>query len=246
MDRSLATAPPAAPFAPLATPPLPTRRAIVWLRDALRVLRRAPVRILLLAFAPILFEAACQMLPQVGIVLSKLLTPLAGAYALALLDRRMRHGAFGPAAALRTWAPRVPALLGVALAFVVVFAVQVATAAALAGPANAWALATGAVADLHMQRAQLAIVLAAGCVPGLALTYVLPRVLFDGLGPVEAIVDNARVLARTWKPVLALTGASTAMVAAVVAWPWILLLLLPMGFTVGYAMYRDVFHAPVD
>lgn len=58
---------------------LPASRAALWLRDAWRVYRRAPVRILLLSLLPIAFEALCQAVPGAGVLLSKALTPLVSA-----------------------------------------------------------------------------------------------------------------------------------------------------------------------
>ncbi|GAB2504118.1 DUF2189 domain-containing protein [Lysobacter humi (ex Lee et al. 2017)] len=247
MDRSLAasfTSPVTLAVNPDAV--LPAARALQWLRAGVRILRIAPLRIVLLALAPILLEALCQMLPSAGVVLSKLLTPVAAAAMLVLLDRRVRHGGFAPAVALRHWIERLPAVATVALFSTGVFAVQLAVAAVLAGVPNAVALASGAVADLHMTRLQMALVLASGCLPAVALTFVMPRVLFDGLGAVAAMIDNARAVARAWKPVGVIMLLSAVLVGGLVVWPALLLVVLPMGLTVGYAMYRDVFDAPTD
>lgn len=234
-----------APSTP-STPSVPATRLLLWLGDAVRMLRAAPLRILLLAFAPILFEALCQALPHVGIVLSKLLTPLAGGFALMLLHGRVRHGAFAPVAALRTCIARSAAMAGVAALSALVFVVQLGVAAAVAGGDQALAIASGDMAALCMSRSQLALMLASGLVPGLALMTVTPRVLLGARGLRDALADNAAALLRAWKPVGLAMLLTAAMLAALPWQPAILLLLVPFGLTVGYAMYRDLFPDACD
>lgn len=247
MDPVIALYAPTAPrLSTASTALIPAARSLDWLRGGWRVLRLAPLPIVLLAFVPILVEILCQMLPHVGIVLSKWATPMAAALLWVLVDRRVRHGAFGVTGALHRWRLRWPALAVASLLGLGVFVIQLGVAAALAGPEQAWAIATGAVEDLHMSRAQLALMMASGVLPGLALMTVQPRILLDGRGVREAIVDNARVLLRAWKPVGLFTLASMGLVAAVMWWPVVLLALPPSGLAVGYAMYRDLYPAPVE
>lgn len=231
---------------PLAATTLPAARFRHWLGTAWIVFRRAPLRIGLLAFVPVLFEGLCQLLPDVGIVLSKLLTPLAGALALVLLDRRVRHGVFEVRGALRLWGARLPALPGVVALCAGVFLVQLGVVAVLAGPDQAVAIATGAMHELRMSRVQIGLMLAAGLVPGLALLTVMPRVVLDARGVAAAMADNAQALRRAWKPVALSMLVTGGMLAALPWWPWLLLVLLPFGLTVGYAMYRDLFPASTD
>lgn len=225
----------------LPTPRYPATHAATWLQAGWRIFRHAPVRITLLSLMPIVFEALCQVLPGAGILLSKLLTPLVSALALVMLDARIRRGAFGTSRALGVWRSRLPALVGVGLACAVVFVFQLAIAAALAGPAQALALALGDMQSLTMSRPQMALVLASGMLPGLALLYVIPRVALDGVGVIAALGDNARMLMLTWRPALLLSLATAVMVGGLLWQPWLLAVLLPGGFVVGYAMYRDVF-----
>lgn len=226
---------------PMPAPRYPARHAATWLRGGWQLFRRAPVRIMMLSLMPIVFEALCQAVPGAGILLSKLLTPLLSALALLMLDQRIRHGAFGVPAAIATWRSRLPSLLGLGVACLVVFVFQMALAAALAGPAQAMALALGDMAALRMSRPQMALVLASGMLPGLALLYVIPRVALDGVGILAALGDNARMLMLTWRPALLLSLATALLVGGLLWQPWLLAILLPGGFVVGYAMYRDVF-----
>lgn len=227
--------------APLSSSPVPTARAGLWLREGWRLFRHAPVRITLLSITPVLFEALCQALPGAGILLSKLLTPCVSVLALLMLDQRIRYGAFAPSRAFAVWRTRLRALPGLGLACLVVFGFQVALAATLAGHAQALALALGDMQSLAMSRPQMALVLASGMLPGLALLYVIPRVALDGVGIRAALGDNARMLMLTWRPALLLSLATALLVGGLLWQPWLLAILLPGGLVVGYAMYRDVF-----
>lgn len=213
-----------------------------WLRDGWQVFRLAPARITLLAVVPILFEAACQSVPGAGVLLSKLLTPGVSALALVMLDRRVRTGTFSLRSSFALWRPRTAALLGLGIACLGVFGVQVAVAAALAGQAQAAALAMGDMQALTMSRPHLALVLASGLVPALALLYVSPRIALDGVGVIAALMENARMLMLTWRPAVLLMLVTASLVGALLWQPWLLAILLPGGFVVGYAMYRDVFQ----
>lgn len=226
-----------------ARPRLPAMHAAAWLRDGWRVFRRAPLRIVLLSLLPILFEALCQAVPVVGMPASKALTPLVSAWALLMLDRRVRHGAFAPAATACGWFARRGALAAVALLGLAVFAVQLGVAALIAGPGAALALGTGDVAALGMDRGQVAMVLASGMLPALGVVYAVPRIVLDSVAPAAALAENLRLLRDAWRPVAAVMLAMAALVAGVVWQPWILLVLLPGGFVLGYAMVRDAFPA---
>lgn len=224
-------------------PVLPATHAATWLREAWRLLRRAPLRMLVLSLLPIAFEALCQAIPVAGILLSKAATPLVSAWTLLMLDRYVRHGAFAPARAARTWRSRGTALAGVALLGLAVFGLQLAMAAAVAGGGAALALATGNIAGLGMDRAQIALVLASGMLPAMALVYAVPRIVLDGLAPTAALSENLRVLRQAWRPVGLVTLAMAALVAGLVWQPLLLLVLLPGGFALGYAIVRDAFPA---
>jgi hypothetical protein len=226
-------------FIPVSTP---DRRARMrdWLRDGARLWRAHPFGVLGLALAPIVFEGLCQLVPDAGIVVSKLLTPLVSAWALVALDARVRHSGYAPLASWRQVLRRGRPLLGLVLVALGVFAFQCAVAALLGGPAQAVALASGDMAALTLDRVQVALVLASGALPGMALMFAFPRVLFDGMDVRAALVDNARLVRRHARAVIQIGLLSAALVGGVVFAPWLLLILLPMALCTGYAAYRDV------
>lgn len=221
------------------------RASLRWLADAARLFRRAPFALFVLALLPIAFEAICQAVPVVGIVGSKLLTPFVSAWAFVLLDRKARHDAFAMREATRYWRAQLPGVAGIALFAAGVFGVQLAVAALLGSAEQAAAIAFGQVAALDLSRAQLALVLVSGLIVTAPLTFVVPRVLFDRVGLHAAIRESIHVAARHWRPVLVLTTLLAGLLAAAMWWPWLLLVLLPLGLCAGYAAYRDVFDARI-
>lgn len=217
-----------------------------WLRDGARLWRAHPIGVLGLALAPIVFEALCQLVPGTGIVASKLLTPFTSAWALVMLDARVRRGAYAPIASGRHMIRRAPALSGLIVVALGVFAFQCAVAAALGGAAQGIALASGDLAALTFDRTQFALVLASGALPGMALMFAFPRVLFDAMDVRAALIDNARLLRRHARAAASISLLGAAFVGGAVFAPWLLLFLLPMGLCTGYAAYRDVDRHDVD
>ncbi len=212
-----------------------------WCALGWRIFRMAPVRMWLLALIPILFEALMQLIPMMGIGLSKFLTPAISAWVLVMLDCRVRGHGFAPAASASRTVVRWRQVAALAIASLAVFAVQLSTAALLGGQAQPIALATGDIAGMGYSRAQMACILASGMVPMLFLFFVGPRMMLDGLRLGPAIVENARLLPRCWRPMV-LYSALMAIVLAGLLWiPVMLLLILPAGLCIGYAAYRDVF-----
>lgn len=221
-------------------------RALRWLIAGMRLWRRMPFALFALALLPVAFEALCQAAPVVGIVVSKLLTPLVSAWALAMLDQKARYGAFAARAVSRRWAERLPALAGVAALTAGVFAFQLGVAASLGGMAQAVALALGRMDAIELSRAQIALVLASGLLSSAPLMFLLPRVLLDGIGVIEAVRESASCVWRYRRPAGLLIGFTAALIAAMPWWPWVLIVLLPLGLCVGYATYRDVFDPAVE
>ncbi len=216
-----------------------------WLGDGWHVFRRAPVRLLLLSLLPILVEGLLQLVPLVGVVVSKLLTPLAAAWIWYLMDARVRSGRFAPKASTVRWLGRLPVALQWAMIALAVFGFQLLVAGLMGGTDTAKALATADVAGLNLDRLQLAWVLASGILVATPLMFVLPLVLLDEIAIGAAMVHSLRAVLAYWKPVVLLTALTTAILMGVVWMPLLLLVLLPFGMTVGYVAYRDVFHDAV-
>jgi hypothetical protein len=218
----------------------PARRFLHWCVQAWLMLRRAPVRFALLCLVPMLAEVVIQLsIPVAGVVASKLLVPLFSATCLLLTDQKARQGSFGTGQALRRLAAVRGRLAWVAVASALVFAWQVLVAWAIAGPAAAQALVVFDPATAgRLGRGTVAVVLASGMLPAALLVTTIPRIVLDGVAPIEALRGNLQWAGRAWRPLAVYLLACAALVAGVVHAAWLLLVLLPFGY-VGYWLYRD-------
>lgn len=213
-----------------------------WLRRGWALFRAAPVRGCLLALLPIVFEALIQAIPVAGILLSKLLVPLASTWVLALLHRRATSGSWRMRSATERWRQRLPALLRLAVVLsVVVFGFQMLVLAALAGTEQAMAVTLREFGALQLSRWQVAGMLVSGLLPAIVLMFVPGQVLFSGRSVVQAFSESVCALVRYRVSVLALAALTAAVLASVAWMPVVLLLYLPFGLYVGYAAWEDVF-----
>ena len=221
----------------------PTGRLLHWLSRSAGMLRRAPLRLFLLALLPMLVELMLQLgVPVVGVVVSKLVVPLVSMWALLMLDQFVRDGRFAPLQAGRRLRARPATVAVLALLSAVVFAGQVAMAGVLAGPAAAGAFALGdsAVLAATVTRLQIALVLASGLPLGMLLLTTVPRALLDGMPVLVALRDNLRLLREAWRPLCAYLLLNAVLLFALPYQPYLLLPLLLLGY-VSYWVYRDAF-----
>lgn len=196
---------------------------------------------MLLSLLPLLVEGCMQLIPVAGVILSKLLVPLIGAWVLALIDRLARTGTFSVGAATALLSSRSLPLLMLSVVFLAVFFLQVLFAALLGGVDQGLALATGEVLSLRFSRVQMACILVSGLLPGTLLGFASPRVLFDRRGVAQGISDSVGAVLCYWRPVLAYSLVVAALVAGLLWMPWLLLVLCPLSTCIGYVAYRDVF-----
>jgi hypothetical protein len=222
------------------------RTALQWWARGLDFWKRAPLRITLWSLLPLVVEALLQAVPDVGIVASKLLTPMASVLVYLAFDGIYRKHALGArnlAASLRQIG--VGGMLGLALVTFSIYVVQVFVGYLVYGaPALDVALLgrTEAQAELLNQRFLLVLVLA-GLVPGVLLLFVTPLVALDRQSPMRAAsISIATML--TSPAAYGVTFLLTAvLVAAAITWGRgiALLVLVPWVSAVHFVAYRDVF-----
>lgn len=211
-------------------------RAWHWLTQGLGLWRGAFWQGLLLALLPLIFEGLLQLLPAVGIVLSKLLTPLLGALALWWLHRRCQGAGGLPVYGLPGW----PVAVAVMLLGLFVFAWQTAVLALLAGPGSALSLLQGDMAALAGLRWPLALMLASGMLPAALLGLMSMQMVLGGHSLQVAWRWNWSVVKRCWQPLLVWHVGLALLLFSLLWWPWGLLLLAPLGLHGGYAMWCDI------
>jgi hypothetical protein len=234
---------PSQSLASTCVPSLPAVRALHWCLGGLRLWRRAPLRLLLLSLAPLVLELLLQVIPGVGILLSKLLVPIVGAGLFMAMDELarggtvrtsallegLRHGRFGPLA-----------LTSVLL--LAIFATQVLVAATVYGGSVLGVLVGARVAEFGDLVFQLVLILP-GLLPATLLMLVIPLVLFEGVGPGRAALLSVRIVMSS--PAAFGLYALVSMAALAVALllrgvP--LLLFAPWALAANYVAYRDVFR----
>lgn len=228
-------------------PQSPLLRAIGWYRDAFRLWRRAPFRLVGLSLACLVAEALLQLVPLAGTVLSKVLVPMLGAGIWLGLDRLQRGEPLRFACLTAGWRdPRWPALWGLAAAVgLIVFGIQVAGAAVVFGPVVWDSIVLGHLARhpaLQSRSLELVLMLP-GLVPATLLTLAPPLFLFRGDRALAALAGSLRMVTRQAAAFTIALVPQLALFAAALSSPWLmplLLLLLPLGTLVGFAAWRDL------
>jgi len=210
-----------------------------WSGDAWRLLRRAPLRFVLLALLPLVIEAAIQAMPRIGIVLSKCLVPIAGMWVLCMIDAKARGDRFAPGAALRMLVARPLRVVAYVAIALVMFAFQLGAAAIIGGVDQALALATGNVAELHYSRRELALILAAGTLPAALTMFAVPRIALSNDSVGDSLRHGLSLVVRNAKPVAVYTLCTIELTALIVVQPLVALVVLPWFGLIGYTAYRD-------
>jgi len=222
------------------------QQALQWWILGLRLWRRAPLRLTLLCLAPLVVEAVLQVIPIVGIVLSKVVVPLFSFGVLVVLDRVWRSRLFSLRGLL--WSFRKDHFwiaLEVALVLLAVFAFQVFVAYAAYGYAAVDAVVFGRIAE-HRELLNHTFVLTLilpGELPATLLMFLVPLVVLDGVRPLRAAGISIRLLAFSPASLLLTCGVSGLLLGAALTWGYGLpmLVVIPWMSIMGYAAYRDVF-----
>lgn len=222
-------------------------RALHWSVEGLRWWRRAPWMLLWLCALQVLAEIVLQLIPWIGVALSKLVVPLllmgiflglddvaAGKrLRLACLAGCLRHGRFLPALGLAAW-----------WGFLV-FGTQQLVAYLVYGPAAVDAVLFGhmaaypELANLQFTRTLI--------LPGALFgTLLLPApflLLFRGVPPWRAVCGGVRIVFAHAAAFACFALLTLSLYALLFATPWtfvLILLLAPWSAAASYAVWRDV------
>ncbi|MDO1528883.1 hypothetical protein QMK61_08605 [Fulvimonas sp. R45] len=230
-----------------ATTPLPASRGLRWCLDGLRLWRRVPLRLFLLCFAQLLAETLLQLIPWVGVTLSKLVVPVLLMGILLGLDEQARGGRMRWACLLDGLRrrPFAPVLALAASWGLGVFAVQQGVAwLAYGWPAvdAVWlghAMAHRALMTPTFER----VLLVPGVVPSILLMLAPCLCLFDGRSPWRAVCGSVRAAWRHAAPFGVFLLMNLAVFLLVLAKPWtfvLVLFLTPWSMACTYAIWRDL------
>lgn len=221
-------------------------RAARWWIAGLQFWKRAPIRISLISLAPLVVEAIAQIVPGIGIPLSKLLVPLVTAAIYLALDE---IDAGRPMSQRSIWAGLRRAgwrqLLLLSLLMMVIYVTQLAVATAVYGEAAVDVALLGNL-EPHRELLDTNFVLTLvlpGMIPATLLMFALPLLVLGGLPATRACsVSIARLLTSpaAFIATVAITAALVA-VAFTFGKGLLLLLVVPCATATGYVAYRDAF-----
>lgn len=231
------------PHRPSLSPLLPLRPFARWWSAGLRLARRAPFRIFVASLLPLLIEALLQLIPSIGMLLSKLLTPLFASGSLVALSRLdlRREWRWSDLISAFSANHRARAFRW-SLLMSVVWLSQSAIALVLYGTEGLRALLLGErISQMATPAFALAVIL-----PGLVLSIPLmisgPLLILEGRGATDSLRSSLRWAVRFWPSVLSYAMASALLFSAGLALsPLILLVGIPLLFTSSYCAYRAAF-----
>jgi len=235
-----------APAAHLHPRIVPWRHALAWYEDAMRLFKRSPAMLSVLAIVAIASGIALRAVPVAGSLLSEVVTPL---FACGLV--------YGSAAADRGAAPRLGDALRAfrestgAITAIVASALLAFGAEAFA----AWWIADAdllptAVQSVDLTPAGAIGVYALGMLASLPVMFVPFHVLFERVQPAAAFAASWNAFALNTVPLLVYAAASLVLAGFSVATMGVgLVLALPLWAASSYAGWKDVFgvrDAPCD
>lgn len=226
---------------------LPASRALHWFAQGARLWRRAPVMLVLLGFAPLFVEGMVQLVPVVGFVLSKFVTPLFGFGLTIGLDALVRGDRLRFSHLFAAFQKgRLPAAARLALWTMLVPAFQCALVTLIYGPAALDAVVLGHLSQ-HPELVTHAFVLCL-ILPGLPLATLLtlatPLALLAGVAPTRAVVLSVRRVLSAPLPFALLTLVTGGVLGAALSGAWwgllALLLAAPWLMAAGFTAWLDL------
>lgn len=222
-------------------------RAMHWNAQGLRWWRRAPWMLLLLCLIQLLVESLLQLIPWVGVALSKLVVPLLMMGILLGLDELARGGRLRLAHLLACLNRErlLPSLGLAALWGFGVFGFQQLCACLVYGQPALDAVLFGhmtahpALASLQFER----VLMIPGLLPLTLLSLAPFLLLFRAASPWQAICGSVRLVLANARS-FAWFGLLNVMLFALIfagAWTQLLLLLVgPWSMAASYAVWRDI------
>ncbi|QEE23465.1 hypothetical protein CS053_02335 [Rhodanobacter glycinis] len=237
----------AVPQSPPVVMSLPASRGLRWCVDGLHLWRRAPIKLLLLCFVPLLVESVLQLIPWMGVTLSKLVVPIVLMGILLGLDELARGGRLRWSCLLDALHRRrfLPLLALAAMWGMGVFAVQQGVAWAVYGwPAldAVWlghVMAHRGLMTMTFER----VLLMSGILPSVLLWLAPCLFVLDGLSPWQSVCASVRTVLRFAAPfgVFLLVNLAVFALMLAVHWAFVLVLLIgPWSVACTYAVWRDV------
>src|SRR6185312_15147215 len=201
------------------------RRALDWYAEAMRLWKRAPATLCALAFLALASEFLLQLVPEAGMLASKVFAPIVACGLFVATDAVARGGRARISDVLRPFAASAPVIAAIVFSNLLVFAAEAGAA---------WA-----IADVDLLRNP-----DGGMTQGdvlLPLTLVPLCALFDGKGFVAAF-DASIAAFRENVAAFVLYGllSYALLVLGLLTLGLGLLIVLPLWATSSYVAWRDL------
>ncbi|WP_329741785.1 hypothetical protein [Dyella sp. A6] len=227
---------------------VPARRALYWCLDGLRLWWRAPFRLFVLCALQLLVETILQLIPWIGVALSKLVVPVLLMGILLGLDERARGGHLRWSCLLDGMCRRElwPVLALAAMWGLGVFAVQQAVAWLVYGwPAVDAVLLGHAMAHRELMTLTfMRVLLLPGVLVSILLLLAPCLLLFDGQSPWRSITGSVRMVLRHASPFGVLLLIDLALFLLMLSTGWTMLVMLPFvvpwSMASTYVVWRDL------
>lgn len=213
------------------------RRALDWYADAMRLWKRAPATLSALAFLALASEFLLQLVPEAGMLASKVFAPIVACGLFVATDAVGRGGRARLTDVLRPFAASAAAIAAIVVSNLLVFAAEAGAAWAVAG------VDLLRDPDGGMAQGDVLVMFAVGMLASLPLTLVPLCALLDGDGFVGAFdVSIAAFRGNVAAFVLYGVLSYALLVLGLLTLGLGLLIVLPLWATSSYAAWRDLVH----
>ena len=214
------------------TDTVPVRRVASWCLEGLRLWRRYPLRLFLLSLAPMVLEALLQLVPLVGVALSKVFPLLLSIGVLQGLVDAVLSGRLRWSSPLRLWqhSYRWRALGLALLCGPLVFGLQQLGVAAIYGWPAVDAILLGHVAahPEFANRTFSCLLILPGVPVAIGLGLAPMFVMFRNVAPWQAMQRSLTTMLRSPAAFSMYAGIQLLLTAGMLLVPFGLLLLLPL------------------
>lgn len=218
---------------------VPANHALAWYAEAMRLWKRAPFTLCVLGFLSLASEFALQLVPEAGMLASKIFAPIVTCGMYIATHSLANGGRAHVTDAVKPFAASASAIAAIVVSSLAVFAAEALTAW-LAADAN---LLSAGASDAGMNLAAVLLMFAVGVLVSLPFTLVALCVLLDGDGFARAFRTSFAAFTRNMPAFLLYGLLSYALLMIGIATFGLgLIIVLPLWATSSYAAWRDLLH----
>ena len=227
-----------------------------WVLQAFGLWRLSPYKYTVLALIPLLAEGLLQLVPDAGVLISKVIAPIVGAGILLGVDQLARAGKLSWRCVFAGFAHgRLGGLLLVTMVTMVtsltVFATQVGVASWIYGGDRV--LDAVVLGNIHGHPALhtpvfTEVLILPGVLPATVFTLVIPFFLFEDLGVLSSLGLGVRRLLAVWPLLMVCLVLNVGVFAVALcggASVLLLLVVVPLSTLFTYVVYRALAGKPL-